>query len=47
MFCSLTNEKITDVLEMDINFIFYTASYEILRLKEEQKAIKKIQKANK
>lgn len=29
---------------MDISFIFYTVSYEILRKKEEEKAIKKMQR---
>lgn len=44
MFCELTNEKITDVMEMDISFIFYTVSYEILKRKEQDKQFKKMQK---
>lgn len=44
MFCELTNEKITDVLTLDISFIFYTVSYEILRRKEEKKEMDKITK---
>ena len=42
MFCELTNEKISDVMETDISFILYTVSYEILRRKEEQKQLERI-----
>lgn len=42
MFCSLTNEKVSDALETDVNFICFTASYEIQRRKEEEKAMKKL-----
>ena len=47
MYCNLTNEKITDALEMDVSFIFYIVSYEILRRKQEKKELDRIYKQHK
>lgn len=44
MYCEITNEKITDALQEDVSFIFYIASYEILRRKEEKKEMDKLRK---
>jgi len=34
MFCEVTNETLTDTMQMNANFVFYIVSYETLRRKE-------------
>ena len=41
-YCEVTNEKITDVMNESINFVFYIVSYEILKAKEQEKMLKQI-----
>ena len=41
-YCEVTNEKISDVMKENINFVFYIISYEILKAKEQEKMLKQI-----
>ena len=41
-YCEVTNEKISDVMNENINFVFYIISYEILKAKEQEKMLKQI-----
>jgi hypothetical protein len=46
-YCEVTNEKFSDVMNESINLVFYIVSYEILRLKEQEKQLKAIRNKNK
>ena len=46
MFCKETNEKLTDVMSMSLNFVLYIVSYVVERNKEEEKQLKKIRNKN-
>ena len=33
-YCEVTNEKLTDVMNESVNFVFYIVSYEIIKAQE-------------
>ena len=41
-FCEVTNHTLTETLEMDVNTVFYIVSYEILKIKKQEKEIKRM-----
>ena len=42
-FCEVTNETFTEAMNYDVNTLFYIVSYEILKQKEQEKQIKRMQ----
>ena len=46
-FCEVTNETFTAALEYEVTTLFYIVSYEVLKAREQEKQIKKMQLQNK
>lgn len=42
-FCEVTNHNLEEAMDYDISLLFYIVSYEILKAKEQEKQIKRIQ----
>lgn len=40
----ITNETFTDILNYDISTVFYLVSYEVMKNKEQEKQIKRLQR---
>lgn len=43
-FIEVTNETFTTVMDYDISTVFYVVSYEVIRMKEQEKQMKRLQK---